>query len=84
MENRTGDLLRYIAASPTAFHAVDSAAKLLRKAGFTELQEGESWTLEKGKGYFVTRNLSSLLAFRVPEGESVGFQLAAGHTDSPC
>ena len=50
MENRTGDLLRYIAASPTAFHAVDSAAKLLRKAGFTELQEGESWTLEKGKG----------------------------------
>ncbi len=37
----------------------------------------------KGGKYFVTRNGSSLLAFRVPAGAPAGFLMAAAHTDSP-
>lgn len=76
-------LFDFIAASPTAFHAVAESAAQLRAAGFTPLCESERWTLEPGKGYYVTRNGSSLIAFRVPQGELTGFMIAAAHGDSP-
>ena len=74
-------LLDFIHNSPTAFHVVDNLTKLLE--GFTPLSEGEEWTLESGKSYYVTRNGSSLIAFRLPEGELKGFHIAAAHSDSP-
>jgi aspartyl aminopeptidase len=74
-------LLDFIHNSPTAFHVVDNLTKMLE--GFTPLSEGEEWTLESGKGYYVTRNGSSLIAFRLPEGELTGFHIAAAHSDSP-
>ena len=74
-------LLDFIHNSPTAFHVVDNLTKLLE--GFTPLSEGEEWALESGKGYYVTRNGSSLIAFRLPEGELKGFHIAAAHSDSP-
>lgn len=84
MEPLTQKLLSYIQKSPTAFHAVQAAKDLLSAAGFCELQENSPWQLEKGKGYFVTRNLSALIAFRLPEEQHTGFQIIASHTDSPC
>ena len=63
MSNLNHRLFSYIQSSPTAFHAVDSARELLTAAGFSELSEGDSWQLERGKSYFVTRGLSSLIAF---------------------
>lgn len=83
MSNLNHRLFSYIQSSPTAFHAVDSARELLTAAGFSELSEGDSWQLERGKSYFVTRGLSSLIAFRLPEDGDTGFQLVAAHTDSP-
>ena len=77
-------LFDYIAASPTAYHAVSHTSTILRNAGYTELSEGAAWNLEKGKGYFVTRNGSSLIAFRIPNGDFNGFMMAAAHADSPC
>ena len=78
-------LFDYIAACPTAYHAVDHTALLLEKAGYTELYEHADWTLEGGKGYFVTRNGSSLIAFRAPmTGDFSGFMMTAAHGDSPC
>ena len=78
-------LFDYIAACPTAYHAVDHTASLLKKAGYTELHEHADWTLEGGKGYFVTRNGSSLIAFRAPmTGDFRGFMMTAAHGDSPC
>ena len=74
-------LLDFIHDSPTAFHVVDNLTKILEE--FTPLSEGEEWTLESGKGYYVTRNGSSLIAFRLPEGELTGFHIAAAHSDSP-
>lgn len=77
-------LIEYIAASPTAFHAVARTAKQLDEAGYTSLSEGTSWVLEPGKGYYVTRNGSSLIAFRIPNGDFSGFMMTASHCDSPC
>ena len=84
MNNLNNRLFSYIESSPTAFHAVSSAQELLLSAGFSQLKEGDSWKLEQGKGYFVTRGLSSLIAFRLPEEADAGFQLVSAHTDSPC
>ena len=83
MNDLNEKLLDYIAACPTAYHAVAHTADILEERGYIRLCEGTDWTLEQGKGYFVTRNGSSLLAFRIPEGEWQGFLMAAAHCDSP-
>ena len=77
-------LLNYIAACPTAYHTVAHSAKLLQDAGYIHLPEGQAWDLQPGHNYYVTRNGSSLIAFRLPEGSFHGFQITAAHTDSPC
>ena len=56
------ELLDFIDASPSSFHAVQTISSLLEKEGYTELKESEKWNPEEGKGYFVCRNGSSLIA----------------------
>ena len=77
-------LFSYIAASPTAYNAVAHTASLLRAEGYTPLCESLDWNLEAGRGYYVTRNGSSLIAFRMPKGDFSGFMMTAAHGDSPC
>lgn len=77
------DMLEFIEKSPTCFHAVDNIKKTLTGAGCTELTETGEWRLSPGQGYFVTRNGSSLIAFRLPEGGAEGFHIIAAHSDSP-
>lgn len=77
------ELLRFLEDSPTSFHGTANIAKRLLKAGFTELQEGDKWELSPGGSYFVTRNRSSILSFKVPSGKFTGFQIIASHSDSP-
>ena len=76
-------LLKFIQNSPTAFHAVETIAKELDARGFLALNEGEEWNLIAGESYYVTRNGSSILAFRIPEKTPRNFLIAASHTDSP-
>lgn len=78
------DLLTYIAQCPTAFHTVAHSGSVLETAGYTPLYEHTPWTLEKGGKYYVTRNGSSLIAFRVGTDAPTGFMMAAAHGDSPC
>lgn len=76
-------LMRFIEKSPTAFHAVASCAEILEEQGYLHLGEHDEWKLEAGKGYYVTRNQSSIIAFRIPKGTPRNFLVAASHTDSP-
>jgi aspartyl aminopeptidase len=80
------ELIDFIYDSPTAFHAVDSAKAMLEKSGFIELKEEDSWSLEKGGKYYVTKNDSALTAFVVGKGsiQEHGFKIIGAHTDSPC
>ena len=77
-------LFDYIKKAPTAYHACANSANILEKQGYTRLFEGEKWNLEAGKGYFVERNGSSLIAFRMPAGKPDCFMITAAHGDSPC
>ena len=77
------ELLAFINESPSCYHAAASAARRLEAADYRRLREEESWRLEPGGRYYVTRGGASLIAFRVPRGEFPGFLLAAAHTDSP-
>jgi len=83
MANMTNDLIEFINQSPTPFHAVESCAKILEQNGFVPLGEQEEWSLQAGKGYYVTRNQSSIIAFRMPRGKVRNFLITASHTDSP-
>ena len=76
-------LFSYIAACPTAFQAAAHTAALLEAEGYRPLRETEEWTLEPGGRYYVMRNGSSLIAFRLPKGRPVGFMMTAAHGDSP-
>lgn len=78
------EMLEFIGKSPTAFHAVANLEKEFEEKGFTELKETEGWRLEPGRDYYVVRNDSSLIAFRIPElTKPVGFHISAAHSDSP-
>ncbi len=76
-------LFSYIAASVTAYHAIAQTKRQLIQAGYEPLYEGQTWQIKPGKAYFVTRNQSSLIAFRVPDGDFYSFLFAAAHADSP-
>ena len=77
------ELLGFIENSPSPFHAVEEISKNLEDAGFARLYEQDDWSLEKGKGYYVCRNYSSVLAFRVPMEGLPSFNIVASHCDSP-
>ena len=83
MSEYSQKLLDFIQQSPSCFHAIDSIKKELTAKGFSELQESESWQLEAGKSYFVTRNLSSIIAFKVPRADFISFHIVSSHSDSP-
>ena len=60
-------LIDFIHSSPTPFHLVETAGAMLRDAGFTQLDERESWPglVAAGGKYFYSRNKSTIVAFTV-------------------
>ncbi len=77
------DLIRFIWDSPSVYHVVENIRNKLLQQDFVELKESETWQLEPDKGYFVVRNDSSIIAFRLPAKEIKGFHMIAAHGDSP-
>ena len=80
------DLMDFIAMSPTPFHAVEQMIYKLECAGYQRLYESDAWQLQKQQGYFVLRNDSSIIAFKLAEEDvaETGIQIVGAHTDSPC
>ncbi len=85
IKNLAKDLIRFIDASPTAFHATENIESTLKKNGFLQLAEDVSWKIKKGGKYFVKRNDSSIIAFVIGSKSPTqsGFHIAGAHTDSP-
>lgn len=77
------ELIQFIDASPTPFHAVAWLAKMLECHGFIRLEEDQVWNLEEDKDYYVTRNDSSIIAFTYPPCDEKGYTIVGAHTDSP-
>ncbi|MGP1612309.1 MAG: M18 family aminopeptidase [Catonella sp.] len=76
-------LIKFLDANPSPFHVIDSLGKMYEKVGFKRLFEREKFEINKGENYFVTRNNSSIIAFRVPRGDFKGFNITSAHSDSP-
>ena len=80
-------LISFINASPTPYHAVNSAQQRLEKAGFEHLDEKESWSRRciPGGKYYLTRNASTIVAFAIGKRWQPGNAIAmiGAHTDSP-
>ena len=79
------EMLSFLDKNPTAYHTTASVRSILLNEGFVELLESRKWRLEPGRSYFVCRNGSSIIAFRMGVHlENYSFNVAAAHTDSPC
>lgn len=76
-------LLKFIEKNPSVFHGIDEMCTRLLQEGYEKLSEKDSWELHFGGKYFVTRNDSAILAFRIPEKKFEGFHIMASHSDSP-
>ncbi len=79
------DLLDYIDASPSPWHAVSHTAEILHQNGFRQLDEAQGWDFGKRGKYYVIRDGGSIIAFVIgekPIAES-GFKIVGAHTDSP-
>lgn len=78
-------LITFLGKCPSCFHAAYSIREMLLDEGFTELYETDRWELTPGGRYFVMRNHSSVISFKIPERaqKNTGFLITASHADSP-
>ncbi|MCA9322122.1 MAG: M18 family aminopeptidase, partial [Planctomycetes bacterium] len=78
-------LLDFIHDSPTPYHAVSTTIGRLSEGHFQRLDEGETWALEAGGRYWVSRGDSSIIAFVVGSAglDDEAFSIVGAHTDSP-
>ncbi|MGI5469731.1 M18 family aminopeptidase [Streptomyces sp. CA-132043] len=79
----TDDLMSFLAASPSPYHAVANAAARLEKAGFRQVAETDAWDGGAG-GKYVLRG-GAIIAWYVPEGATPAtpYRIVGAHTDSP-
>ena len=79
------DLLAFVGASPTPFHACREMARRLQTAGFSALDEADRWHLRPGDARYVIRDDGSIAAFRIGSAgpSHAGLRLVGAHTDSP-
>lgn len=82
--NYVNELLYYIGKSTSSFHATAESAEMLENEGYVRLYENKEWNIRPGGRYFVTRNSSSLIAFKIPQMGFAPFKITAAHSDSPC
>ena len=77
------DLIAFVQASPSSYHAAAEGARRLAAAGFVEQDEAADWDPAPG-GHFVVRD-GALVAWRIPAvaGPAAGFKIIGSHTDSP-
>src|ERR1700742_311129 len=77
------DLITFLDASPSPYHAAAQARQRLTAAGVTELGLAGQWP--SGPGRYVVTDGGSLFAWVVPDGAApdTSFRLRGAHTDSP-
>ena len=79
------ELIDFIDHSPSVYHVIDNARRMLIQSGFTELTASDAFSLEPEHKYFITANGSALIAWQMNGGKQAeGFKLIGSHSDSPC
>ncbi len=87
------DLMDFVVASPSSYHAAEQVARRLTAAGATRIDEADAWPSVPG-AYVLVRG-GAAVAWVVPEGlgdaddstsgaaASASFRIVGSHTDSP-
>lgn len=78
------DLIAYLDASPSPWHAAASAVQRLESAGYASVALDEVWAEVPAKG-FVQRGAAVVAWHRAADaGPTTPLRLVGAHTDSPC
>ncbi len=74
----------FLQSSYSAFHATANCERILKENGFEKLSFNEKWQIKPNGKYYITKNQSSIIAFKIGDLSEYFFNIAAAHTDSPC
>ena len=75
---------QFIEKCPSPFHAIEEIKRNCQVENFEELKEGKVWDLKRGGSYYVTRNDSSIIAFKIGKDmKNLAFNATSSHSDSP-
>ena len=81
--NTIDDLITYLDASRSPWHAAGSTAAALMNAGFQPVSLGDDWSELPPTGFVLSG--ATLVAFRLTgEPAAAPFRIVGAHTDSPC
>lgn len=83
MSELINNFREFLDHSRSFYHVAANVAKLLAEQGYVRLEENQPWQLCAGGKYYVDRNGSSILAFRIPQGMPRGYLMSACHCDRP-
>jgi len=83
MDGKISAFIDFLNTSHSPYHAAAQVCAMLEQAGYTALQEQQEWKLTAGGKYYLCHSGSSVIAFRIPEGEAAGFMISASHSDRP-
>jgi aspartyl aminopeptidase len=77
------DLVDFVQASPSSYHATAEIARRLTDAGFAVQAETDAWDSSPG-GHFLIRD-GAVIGWRIPDGAGAltPFRMVGSHTDSP-
>lgn len=80
------ELLSFLETTVTPYHTVETVAKYLNDAGFTELELSEPFSVKKGGSYYIRLFGTGLFAFAIGHKftKTTPLRMAAAHTDAPC
>ena len=80
----TDDLIAFLTASPSPYHAVASAAERLEKAGFRQVEETDAWDGRAGREVPAARRRDHrLVRAGGRRRRATPFRIVGAHTDSP-
>lgn len=84
MKKKALELMKFVDESPTMYHAIENASRILTEHGYKRLCPQESFSLEPEGKYFVTNNGSAVIAWQMGRGAvNTGFRIIGSHSDSP-
>lgn len=83
MNQRIGAFCAFLDKARSFYHVTANIADLLQAEGYVRLDESKPLEVKSGGKYYIDRNGSSIVAFRIPADTPEGFVMSACHNDRP-
>ena len=71
MNEKIQKLRGFLDNAKSVYHSTHQLKERLEGEGYQCLLESESWNLQPGGKYYLTRGGSALIAFRIPQRENI-------------